>query len=178
MTIRIACTTSKIGFVFSQRGVVMEAASSFFLPRLIGLSSALYLTTTGLVLPASDPHFGPLFHHILPSPETVLPKALSIAEQIVKQIVKQTSTVSTYLMREMMWRNPRTAEETHLLDSQIMWELYENGDKKEGIRAFLEKREPVMKGTLRDDMPANVPWWTAIDTVPRGGKERTGKSRL
>jgi hypothetical protein len=81
-------------------------------------------------------------------------------------------------MREMMWRNPGTAEETHLLDSQIMWELYEKEDKKEGIRAFLEKREPVMKGTVRDGMPANVPWWTPINTVPRGGKEGTGKSRL
>jgi enoyl-CoA hydratase/carnithine racemase len=174
MTIRVASSTAKIGFVFSHRGVVMEAASSFFLPRLIGHSSSLYLTTTGSILPASSPHFGTLSHHLLPSPDLVLPKALEIAEQIVKQ----TSTVSTYLIREMMWRNPGSAEGTHLLDSQIMWELYDKGDKKEGIRAFLEKRDPRMEGTVRDGMPANVPWWEPIDTVPRGGKERTAKSRL
>ena len=174
MTIRLAWQGAKIGFVFSQRGVVMEAASSFFLPRLIGHSRALYLTTTGSTLPASSPHFGDLFHELLPSPQDVLPRALELAEQIVKQ----TSTVSTYLMREMMWRNPGSAEGTHLLDSQIMWELYEKEDKKEGIRSFLEKREPVMTGTVSNGMPANVPWWEPIDTVPRGGKERTGKSKL
>ena len=81
MSIRIAHSSSKIGFVFSQRGVVMEAASSFFLPRLIGHSNAIYLTTTGLTLPASDKHFGPLFHELLPSAEDVLPRALEIAEQ-------------------------------------------------------------------------------------------------
>jgi enoyl-CoA hydratase/carnithine racemase len=98
MTIRLAWEGSKIGFVFSQRGVVMEAASSFFLPRLIGHSSALYLTTTGSTLPESSPHFGALFHELLPSPEDALPRALELAEQIVAR----TSTVSTYLMRVMM----------------------------------------------------------------------------
>jgi enoyl-CoA hydratase/carnithine racemase len=173
MTIRIAWRGAKIGFVFSQRGVVMEAASSFFLPRLIGYSRALYITTTGLTLPASSPHFGDLFHGLLPSPQEVLPRALDLAEQIAKQ----TSTVSTYLMREMMWRNPGSAEGAHLLDSELMWELYDKEDKKEGIHAFIEKRNPAMKGDLKVGMPSNVPWWEAIDTRPRSG-ERGAKSRL
>lgn len=173
MAIRVAWEGAKVGFVFSQRGVVMEAASSFFLPRLIGHSRAIYLTTTGSVIPASSPHFGDLFHALLLSPHDVLPHALGIAEQIASQ----TSTVSTYLMREMMWRNPGSAEGTHLLDSQIMWELYETEDKKEGVRAFLEKRKPTMKGNLREGMPRNVPWWEPINTVPRSGL-RDAKSRL
>jgi len=173
MTIRLAWQGAKVGFVFSQRGVVMEAASSFFLPRLIGHSRALYLTTTGSIIPASSPHFGDLFHELLPSPQEALPRALELAEQIVKQ----TSTVSTYLMREMMWRNPGSAEGAHLLDSELMWELYDKEDKKEGVKAFLEKRSPVMKGDLKGGMPRNIPWWEGINTRPKSG-ERSAKSRL
>jgi len=135
MVVRVAWQGAKIGFVFSQRGVVMEAASSFFLPRLIGHSRAIFLTTTGSTLPASSPHFGDLFHEILPSPQEVLPRALQLAEQIVEK----TSTVSTYLMREMIWRGPGSAEGAHLLDSELMWELYDKEDKKEGFKAFLER---------------------------------------
>lgn len=175
MTIRLAWTDAKIGFVFSQLGVVMEAASSFFLPRLIGHSKALfviytsptfyfantirYITTTGSILPASSPHFGALFHELLPSSEVVLPRALELASQIVTQ----TSTVSTYLMREMMWRGPTSAEGAHLLDSELMVQLYDLEDKKEGFAAFLEKRKPVFKGDLREGLPVSVPWWEDVD---------------
>jgi enoyl-CoA hydratase/carnithine racemase len=175
MTIRLAWSNAKVGFVFSQRGVVMEAASSFFLPRLIGHSKALYitlpqsivsetnknryLTTTGSVLPASSPHFGDLFHELLPSPESVLPRAVELASQIASQ----TSTVSTYLIREMMWRGPTSAEGAHLLDSELIVQLYDLEDKNEGFRAFLEKRKPVFKGDLRSGIPENVPWWEEVD---------------
>lgn len=175
MTIRLAWADAKVGFVFSQRGVVMEVASSFFLPRLIGHSKALfvlytsppfcfanrirYVTTTDSVLRASSPHFGDLFHELLPSSEAVLPRALELASQIVTQ----TSTVSTYLMREMMWRGPTSAEGAHLLDSELMVQLYDLEDKKEGFRAFLEKRKPLFKGDLRGGMPESVPWWEEVD---------------
>ena len=127
----------------------MEAASSFFLPRLIGHSKAIYLTTTGSILPASSSHFGDLFHELLPSSEAVLPRALELASQLVTQ----TSTVSTYLIREMMWRGPPSAEGAHLLDSELMVQLYDSEDKKEGFRAFLEKRAPKFKGNLLEGMP-------------------------
>ncbi|CZT43506.1 related to enoyl-CoA hydratase/carnithine racemase [Rhynchosporium secalis] len=145
MTIRLAWTDAKIGFVFSQRGVVMEAASAFFLPRLIGHSKALYLATTGSVLAASSPHFGHLFYGLLPKPSSVPPRALTLASQIARQ----TSTVSTYLMRMMMYRGPNSAEGANLLDSELMWELYAKEDKKEGIEAWMEKREPEMKSDMR-----------------------------
>ena len=81
-------------------------------------------------------------------------------------------------MREMMWRNPGSAEGTHLLDSELMFQLYEKEDKKEGIRSFMEKRKPEFKGDFRTGMPAAVPWWEPLDTVPARRGPRTGKSRL
>jgi len=174
MTIRIAYENAKVGFVFSQRGVVMEAASSFFLPRLVGYSKALYLTTTGGVFPASSPHFGDLFAETLPTPEAVLPRALELAAQIASQ----TSPISTYLMREMMYRNPGSAEGAHLLDSLLMVQLYDGEDKKEGMQSFLEKRPVNFKGDFKAGTPGAVPWWEPLDVVPARKGQRTGKSVL
>ena len=81
-------------------------------------------------------------------------------------------------MREMMWRNPGSAEGTHLLDSQLMFQLYEKDDKKEGILSFLEKRKPKFDGTFKTGMPAAVPWWEPLDTVPARRILRTGNSKL
>lgn len=81
-------------------------------------------------------------------------------------------------MREMMWRGPGSAEGAHLLDSEVMYQLYDKEDKEEGIKAFMEKRKPDFKGNFADGMPENVPWWETIDTVPARRGPRTGKSRL
>lgn len=105
--------------------------------------------------------FNGLFAEILP-PEEVLPKALSLAQEIAEN----TSAVSTYLMREMIWRNPGSAEQAHLLDSQIMYELYDKRDKEEGINSFLEKRPVKFEGSVNDDMVPVLPWWDAIDVRP------------
>ncbi|KAG0651476.1 AF-toxin biosynthesis 3-1 [Hyphodiscus hymeniophilus] len=159
MNIRIVSEKAKIGFVFARRGIVMEAASSFFLPRLVGMSKAMHLVTTGSVYPSTDPLFRELFTEILP-PEKVLPRALELAQDIAKN----TSAVSTHLMKDMMWRNPGTAEATHLLDSKILLQLFDGKDKKEGVDSFLEKREPEFKGDMVDDAPTAWPWWEPIDT--------------
>ena len=98
MNIRIAYSQAKIGFVFARRGLVMEACSSFFLPRLIGHSRALQAVTTGSTYLATDPVWSGLFAHTVDRPEGVLPKALEVAEEVVRN----TSVVSTYLMKEMM----------------------------------------------------------------------------
>ena len=158
MNIRIVSDKAKIGFVFARRGIVMEAASSYFLPRLIGLSKALHLVTTGSVYPATDPLFRELFSEILP-PEKVLPRALELADEIARN----TSAVSTHLMKDMMYRNPGTAEGTHLLDSKILLELFEGKDKQEGVHSFLEKRPANFKGNMVDNAPAAWPWWEQID---------------
>jgi len=161
MNIRIVSDKAKIGFVFARRGIVMEAASSYFLPRLIGLSKAMHLITTGSVYPSTDPLFRELFSDILP-PEKVLPGALKLADEIAKN----TSAVSTHLMKDMMWRNPGTAEQTHLLDSKILLDLFDGKDKKEGIESFLQKRPASFKANMQENAPSAWPWWDKLDTRP------------
>ncbi|GAB7366479.1 hypothetical protein MBLNU230_g8272t2 [Neophaeotheca triangularis] len=136
MTIRIAYEQAKIGFVFARRGLIMEAASSFFLPKLVGLSRALHLVTTGLTYRATDPLLSQLFSETYAQPEAILPRALELAQEIAQN----TSTVSTQLMRELMYRGPETAEGTHLLDSRLIYAMFGSKDNKEGVDSFLAKR--------------------------------------
>lgn len=125
--IRVAYSKAKIGFVFSRRGIIMEAVSSFFLPKLIGTSRAVHLTTTGAVYPAEHPLFGTLFSETLPSPQATLSRALELADEVAKN----TSTISTKLMRDLMYRAPTTAEEAHLLDSRVIYGLFGSKDNTE-----------------------------------------------
>lgn len=173
MNIRIVSERAKIGFVFARRGIVMEAASSYFLPRLIGLSKAMHLVTTGAVYPATDPLFRELFSEILPA-EKVLPRALELADEIARN----TSAVSTHLMKDLMWRNPGTVEQTHLLDSKILLELFDGKDKKEGIDSFLQKRPADFRGNMIENAPAVWPWWDPIDTKAPQTVEDIVKSKL
>ncbi|KXT05211.1 hypothetical protein AC578_8375 [Pseudocercospora eumusae] len=158
MNIRIAYKDAKIGFVFARRGLVMEAASSFFLPRLIGTSKALHLCTTGATYPAKHPLLSDLFTEVLDTPDSVLPRALELADEVVKNC----STVSLYLIKELMYRNPGSPEATHLLDSRIVYECFGSKDNKEGVAAFLEKRPVNFQGTVQNDAPAAWPWWDPI----------------
>jgi len=173
MTIRVVSKTAKIGFVFARRGLVMEAMSSFFLPRLIGMSRALHLVSTGATYQANDKLLDGLFSEVLDSPEEVLPKAIELAEEMAKNC----SNVSLMLMKEMMYRNPGTAEGTHLLDSKIMWELFGTTDNNEGVKAWVEKRPVRFTGSVIADAPGSYPWWEQINTVPRVMPEPS-KSRL
>lgn len=126
-------------------------------------SRAMHLVTTGATYPASHPLLSNLFSETLPRAEDVLPRALKIADDVVKN----TSTVSTYLMKELMWRGPSSAEATHLLDSRLIYELFSSKDNKEGVTAFLEKRPVQFTGTVDSDAPAAWPWWDNVDTVGR-----------
>jgi enoyl-CoA hydratase/carnithine racemase len=161
MAIRIVSEKAKLGLVFARRGIVMEATSSYFLPRLIGMSRAMHLVTTGAVYPATDPLWQELFSEILP-PEKVLPRALELADDIANN----TSNVSTTLMRDLMWRNPGSPEETHLLDSKILLELYNGKDQKEGVTSFLQKRPVQFQGNMNDNAPSVWPWWVPTETNP------------
>jgi enoyl-CoA hydratase/carnithine racemase len=122
MNIRIAYKNAKIGFVFARRGLIMEACSSFFLPRLIGFSRAMQAITTGSTYLASDKVYDGLFAYTCERPEDVLPKALEVAEEVVGN----TSVVSTYLMKELMYRDTGSAEGQHLLDSRVIFELFQS----------------------------------------------------
>lgn len=121
MNIRIAYKNAKIGFVFARRGLVMEACSSFFLPRLIGHSRAMHAITTGSTYLASDDIWNGLFAYTVDTPEGVLPKALEVAEEVSKN----TSVVSTHLMKELMYRDTGSPEAQHLLDSRVIYELFQ-----------------------------------------------------
>ena len=127
------------------------------------MSKALHLATTGATYPASHPLLNTLFSETLATPEAVLPRALKIANEVVSN----TSTVSTFLMREMMYRDTGSPEGQHLLDSRIIYELFSSKDNKEGVKAFLEKRQVDFQGDMQTDAPAAYPWWSSVDTGNR-----------
>ncbi|OQU95931.1 hypothetical protein CLAIMM_02086 [Cladophialophora immunda] len=151
--IRIAYAKSKVGFVFSRRGVVMEACSSYFLPRLIGHSRAIHLATTGAVHSADHDLLKPLFSELCGTPEETIARALEVAQDIARN----TSTVSTKIMCELIYRGPDSVEEAHLLDSQMIYGLYGRKDNLEGVQSFLEKRQANFTGRMPQDAPDGYP---------------------
>lgn len=163
MTIRVALRSAKIGFVFARRGIAMEGASSFFLPKLIGYARALHVVSTGEVYRADDEKLSGLFTEFAESAEEVVKKAISLAEEMVDKC----STVSLYLQREMMWRGMDSAEAQHLLDSRILAGLRGRRDNDEGIASFMEKRPAKFTGTMEDSAPGVYPWWDKVDTSAR-----------
>jgi enoyl-CoA hydratase/carnithine racemase len=171
--IRVVSATAKCGFVFARRGIIMEACSSYFLPRLIGLSRAIHLCTTGAVYPASSPLLSQLFSEVLPTPEATLARAIELATEIAEN----TSVVSTKLMRDLMYRGADSAEGAHLLDSKIIHGLFGGKDNNEGVQSFFQKRAPNFQGKFPDDAPAAYPWWeqTNIGYRPVAAK---GTSKL
>jgi enoyl-CoA hydratase/carnithine racemase len=168
MAIRVVSEKAKLGLVFARRGIVMESASSYFLPRLIGLSRAMHLVTTGAVYPATHPLWGELFSEIVP-PEKVLPRALALADEIARN----TSVVSTSLMKDMMWRGPESPEQAHLLESKLLLSLFDGKDQTEGVESFLQKRPANFQGNMRNDAPAAWPWWDSININPAADEPKS-----
>lgn len=167
--IRIAHESSKYGFVFARRGITMESCSSYFLPRLIGYSRAMFLVSTGGVYPPNSKHFDGLFAETLPEGTQVLPRALELAAEIAENV----SPMASALNRALMWRGPESPEEAHLLESGILYHMFGARDQREGVSAFFEKRKPNFKATLEHDGPANYPWWSeaSIDPPAKAAKE-------
>jgi enoyl-CoA hydratase/carnithine racemase len=156
MDIRIASTEARFGFVFSRRGIVPEAASSWFLPRLVGISKALEWTYSGRVFPAQEALEGGLVTKVV-APDQLLPTARAIA----KEIVDHTAPVSVALIRQMMWKM-LTADhpmEAHKIDSRGIYSRGASSDVKEGVASFLEKRPAKFTDTVSKDMPPYFPWW-------------------
>ncbi|KAF2173839.1 hypothetical protein M409DRAFT_16109 [Zasmidium cellare ATCC 36951] len=156
---RVAWSKAKIGFVFSRRGVVTEGCSSFFLPRLVGFSKTMQLLITGATLPASAKQLHGLFSDLVERQEDVLPKALEIADDLAVN----TSSVSTYMIREMLYRGMPSAEEAHLLESRVMGHMRGKADNDEAVNAFLEKRKATFTATVQKDSPPVHPWHTPIN---------------
>ena len=156
MDIRIASTAARIGFVFSRRGVVPEAASTWFLPRLVGPSQAAEWIYTGRVFSAEEALQGRLVSRVV-APERLLPTARELA----LEIAQNTSAISVALSRQMIWRllGADHPMEAHRLDSRCMDWTGRSADAYEGVTAFLEKRPA--RFTLRPsaDMPPFYPWW-------------------
>ncbi|PFH57567.1 hypothetical protein XA68_14860 [Ophiocordyceps unilateralis] len=155
--IRVVSRDASVGFVFSRRGIVLEACSSFFLPRLIGTARALHLVSTGAVYPASHRLFADLFSEIV-APDRVLPTALAIADDLAANV----SLLALRLSKDLVYRAPDSPEEAHLLESRLLHVLFHGQDFQEGVKSFLQKRKPDFRATL-EDAPASYPWWTPVD---------------
>ena len=156
MDIRLASTNAKFGFVFARRGIVPEACSSYFLPRVVGISKALEWCYSGKVFPASEAMEGGLLRS-LHEPEDLLVEARKIAAEIADN----TSAVSITLVRHMMWKmlGADHPMEAHKIDSRGIYHRGKSPDSKEGVVSFLEKRPADFPGKVSTDMPEFFPWW-------------------
>jgi enoyl-CoA hydratase/carnithine racemase len=157
MDVRIASSTARIGFVFTRRGVVPEACSTWFLPRLVGISQAAEWVYTGRVFDAEEARRGGLVSRVV-EPEALLPTARELA----LEIARNTSAVSVALARQMLWRMLGAAHpmEAHRIDSEAMFYTGRSADAYEGVSAFLEKRPARFALRPSADMPPFYPWWT------------------
>jgi enoyl-CoA hydratase/carnithine racemase len=154
--IRLAAEQARFGFVFARRGIVPEACSSWFLPRIVGISQALEWTLSGRVFPAEEALRGGLVKAVVPQ-EDLLPAALAV----VRDMAENTAPVSAALIRHMMWRmlGADHPMEAHKVDSRLIFQRGKSADTKEGVTSFLEKRQPHFPDKVSRDMPSAFPWW-------------------
>jgi enoyl-CoA hydratase/carnithine racemase len=157
MDIRLASADARFGFVFARRGIVPEAASSWFLPRIVGISQALEWCYSGRVFPAQEALAGRLVSKVLPADEL-----MTAARAMAREIVENTAPVSIALIRQQMWRMLGADDpmEAHKVDSRGIYSRGASADVKEGVMSFLEKRPANFKQTVSKDMPSYFPWWT------------------
>ena len=156
MDIRIASKDARFGFVFARRGIVPEAASSFFLPRIVGISKALEWCYSGRVFGAEEALKAGLVSELL-DPEELLSRARAIA----REIVENTAPVSIALIRQMMWRGLGMDHpmEAHKVDSRGIYARGASADVREGVSSFLEKRPAKFPEKVSSGMPRYFPWW-------------------
>ena len=156
MDVRLASHDAKFGFVFARRGIVPEACSSWFLPRIVGISTAAEWCYTGRVFPATEACERRLVKEIY-APEDLLPAA----RQLAGEIAEHTAPVSVALTRRMLWRmlgadHPMAA---HRVDSRGILARGASADAREGVESFLEKRPAVYPDRVSDGLPDIFPDW-------------------
>lgn len=156
MDIRLASDTAKFGFVFAKRGIVPEACSSYFLPRLVGIQQATEWVYTGRVFTANEALSGGLIRSVHAA-DDLLPAARALAAEIAEN----TAPVSIALSRRMMWRLLGASHpmEAHRVDSRGIMERGKSADSKEGVMSFLEKRAAVYPDRVSDGLPEIFPNW-------------------
>jgi len=157
MDIRIASKDAKFGFVFARRGIVPEAASSWFLPRLVGISQALEWCYSGRVFGPEEALKGGLVSEVV-DPAELIARARAMA----REIIDNTAPVSIALIRQMMWRGLGMDHpmEAHKVDSRGIYARGASADVREGVSSFLEKRPAKFPMKVSDGMPRYFPWWT------------------
>lgn len=157
MDIRLASENASIGFVFTRRGIVPEACSSWFLPRIVGISRAAEWILSGRVFDAREALAHGLVSEVL-APEALIPRA----HEIATRIARYTSAVSVALSRQLLWKMLAADHpmEAHKLESRSMFWAGRQADAREGILSFLEKRPPKFTMKPSSEMPEFYPWWT------------------
>jgi enoyl-CoA hydratase/carnithine racemase len=153
---RLAVNNARFGFVFTRLGIVPEACSSWFLPRIVGMPKALDWLLRGRFVSAQEAHAAGLVQS-LHEPDELLPAARALAAEIVDQV----SPVSAVLTRQLLWHG-LTADhpmEMHRIESRLMAARGAHADSHEGVTAFLQKRKANFPGRVPADLPATFPWW-------------------
>jgi enoyl-CoA hydratase/carnithine racemase len=155
MDLRLAVEGAKMGFVFTRRGIVPETLSSYFLPRLVGLQTALEWTVTGRIFTTEEGHARGLIRS-LHKPDELMPAAKALA----REIAGNTAPVSVALARQMLLAmlDAKHPMEAHQLESRLMVARGRANDVKEGVTSFLEKRAPVYPDKVSTDLPQPYPW--------------------
>jgi len=155
MDVRLAADGAKIGFVFSRRGIVPEACSSWFLPRIVGISQAMEWAATGRVFLAEEALAGGLVRSLHPGDEL-----LDAARALAREVADNAAPVSVALARRLMWTGLGLSHpmEAHRADSRAMLSRGQSEDVREGVTSFLEKRPPSFPDRVSDGLPDVFPW--------------------
>ena len=153
---RLCSDNARFGFVFARRGITPEACSSWFLPRLVGMQTALEWCMTGRIFDAGEARERGLVRSVHPQGEL-----MDAAVGLAREIADNTSAVSVAMTRAMLWRLSATDHPmmAHRIDSRSIYRLSRSADAKEGIASFLEKRSPTYPDKVSKDMPDFYPWW-------------------
>lgn len=156
MDVRVAADTAKFAAPFTRRGIVPEAGSTWFLPRIVGISRAMEWCTSGAPFTAAEALQAGLLRNVVPQPDL-----LPLAREIARKMTAESAPVSVALTRQMLWRGLTVPEpmDAHRIESRGVYVRGRSRDAKEGIAAYLEKRDASFPERVSDGMPDFYPWW-------------------